>query len=245
MSFLDPVMMPLMKLGPFWAVIFVSVVMTLVVTFAYKYLTNQEKMKSLKEEQKHHQKRMKEFKHDPAKMMEIQKQAMSASMEYMKHSFKPMIFTMIPILLVFGWMNAHMAYYPIVPGEEFSATAFFDSDVEGDVEMIVPSGIEIIDSPVKEINEMVSWKLKGEAGEYLLEYKFDGKSITKEIIITEEQAYSPVIEKTKDKELVRIELGNPKLKVLNLFGWKLGWLGTYIIISIVFSMGLRKALKIH
>jgi uncharacterized membrane protein (DUF106 family) len=32
---------------------------------------------------------------------------------------------------------------------------------------------------------------------------------------------------------------------MNLFGWEVGWLGTYIVFSIVFSMGLRKILKLH
>ena len=41
---------------------------------------------------------------------------------------------------------------------------------------------------------------------------------------------------------------NKKVKPLgnvSLFGWKPGWLGVYIIFSIIFSMVLRKLLKIH
>ena len=49
----------------------------------------------------------------------------------------------------------------------------------------------------------------------------------------------------EDGTVKSIFVDRGKLIVLNLFGWKLGWLGAYIIFSIVFSMGLRKILKIH
>jgi uncharacterized membrane protein (DUF106 family) len=48
-----------------------------------------------------------------------------------------------------------------------------------------------------------------------------------------------------------IKLGNEKLIAIDLFGagkWYMGtfgWLGTYILCSIVFSMGLRKVLKVY
>ena len=79
---------------------------------------------------------MKQHKDNPQKLLEIQKNAMEKNLEYMKHSFKPMIFTMIPILLIFGWLNAHLAYEPIRPEELFGVTATFDeSFIEDSVSM--------------------------------------------------------------------------------------------------------------
>ena len=244
-SIINPIFAPLLKLNPLYTVIIISLVMTFLVTIAYKYLTNQELMKSLKEELKDHQKKIKEHKHDPKKAMHLQKKAMESNMKYMMHSFKPMLFTIIPIIIIFSWLNSHLAYEPIMPDEKFTTTALFADNVNGNVELVAPEEINILDEPIKKINGAVTWELQGNAGEYLLEYKFDDKSFSKDVLITNKREYSQVIEKTKDKELKTITIDNKKLKILNLFGWKLGWLGTYIIISIVFSIILRKALKIY
>ena len=50
-------------------------------------------------------KQIKENKHDQEKMMELQKELLSHSMENMKHSFKPMLITLIPVLIVFNWIR--------------------------------------------------------------------------------------------------------------------------------------------
>tara|TARA_Y100000310_G_C20672939_1_gene811291 strand:- start:748 stop:1215 length:468 start_codon:yes stop_codon:yes gene_type:complete len=96
---------PILKLGEAWAVIVISLLITAVTTFFYKIFTNQETMKELKAELKHLQKQMKELKEDPQKFMEVQKKAMQKNMEYMKHSMKPTLITMVPLLLIFGWLR--------------------------------------------------------------------------------------------------------------------------------------------
>ena len=91
----------------------------------------------------------------------------------------------------------------------------------------------------------IKWVLKGEEGEYLLEYMVNGKSYTKDLLITEEHTYAKPIKIVKDKTIRQISIDNNKMKVFNLLGWKIGWLGSYIILSIVFSMGLRKLFKVY
>ena len=63
------------------------------------------KVKGMKDRQKEINKQIKENKHDQEKMMELQKELFSHSMENMKHSFKPMLITLIPVLIVFNWIR--------------------------------------------------------------------------------------------------------------------------------------------
>ena len=88
--------------SPKISIVIIGLLITLFSTLVTKWVTNQERMKELKDKQKENQKLMKEHKGNTAKMMEIQKEMMGHSMEMMKQSFKPMIFTMIPIILIFG-----------------------------------------------------------------------------------------------------------------------------------------------
>jgi len=251
LSFLDPVMDFifgwLLNLSYFWAILILSLVLSLVISLIYKYTTNQSLMRDLKMETKELQKEMKQLKNEPQKMMLVQKKAMETNMKYMMHSFRPMLFTFIPIIIIFGWMSSHFAYYPITPGEEFSTTIFLE-DADGNATLVAPEGIKLLSDATQELETTnATWKLKGEEGDYLLEFQHKGKSYTKDIYITNKKAYATPIKPVKDGNVKSITLSNKPVKILNLYikGWKLGWIGTYIIFSIVFSMMLRKILKLH
>jgi len=85
----------------------ISFLLTLVTTLIYKYMTDQEVMKTLKADIKALQAKMKEHKDDKDRMMSFQKEAMTKNMEYMKKSFKPMLVTFVPIIFIFGWLRGY------------------------------------------------------------------------------------------------------------------------------------------
>jgi len=105
-SFFDWLFQPFMKLGAAWAVILVSVLLTLMINLFYKFFTDQHLMKALKKELKELQKEMKTLRDNPEKFMKIQKKAMAKNLEYMKLSMKPTLITFIPLIIVFGWLRA-------------------------------------------------------------------------------------------------------------------------------------------
>jgi uncharacterized membrane protein (DUF106 family) len=253
-TLLDPVFSPLLKLPPVLAILIISMVISLVITIVYKYMTDQAMMKDLKQRQKDFQKKMKSLRSEPEKLMKVQKEAMSVNMQYMKQSFKPTLITFLPIIIIFGWLNANMAFDPIMPGQEFDATLYFKQGFKGDVGISVPEGVEVIGEETKPIEEgAVSFTLKGEEGDYLLVFNYEESHYDKELTITDGRRYAPVRKVFKKEPLTQIALSNEKLIAVNLFsleegGWskgRVGWLGTYIIFSIIFSLGLRKLLKIY
>lgn len=253
MSFLDAIFNPLLKLPIFWGIFVLSFLIALLIIIIYKFTTNQNLMKQLKEEMKEFQKQMKELKQHPEEMMKIQKKSMKTNMKYMSHSMRSTLITFIPIILIFGWMNAHFAYEPILPGQEFTTTAVFKEGEGKEIELIVPEGISIEGYAVKEVEDSsVMWILKGSEGEYLLEYKFDRETHTREVLITDEWAYKDPIKKIKNSQLKSLEIGNKEMKpmhntFLQQIPWfgNFGWLGTYIVFSIIFSIGLRKLFKVY
>jgi len=247
-SFLDPILDVLfgwvLYLHPTVAVLLLSIIVSLIVTLAYKYLTDQDLMKRLKTEIKEFQKEMKTLKADPSKAMAVQKKAMETNMKYMMQSFKPTIFTFIPIILIFGWLQGHLAYIPLMPGEEFGVEASFSIE-DGDITLIVPEGLEIINDPTQKIAAgKASWGLKGGKGEYFLELRWKEMVKTKKIIIDEKKYEEPLLV-VKEEGWEDIKVIHEKLITLNLFGWKLGWLGGYLIFSIISSILLRKLFKIY
>jgi len=173
-NFLDtifnPWLGPVLNLPPFWTILIISAGITLLITVAYKYTTNQTEMKRIKDDLKAHQKEMKSTK-DTKKLMQIQKKALDLNMKYMMGSFKSTLYTFIPIIIIFAWLNMHIAYYPLYPDKDFSVTAQFGEGAKGNMTMTAMPELTI-DSATKEITDQKSvWTVKGPAGEYKLKLK--------------------------------------------------------------------------
>lgn len=246
-SIFNPILLPLLEIGPLFMIFIISLIISVLITFIYKWMTDQDLMKTLKGDVKKMQKEMKQLKEHPDKMMKVQKKAMEKNMKYMMHSLKPTLVTFIPLIIIFGWLNGHMAFDPINPNEPFDTTIWFEEGIDGKVRLsAVPDGLMIQGNTTQEIvKNRATWMLKGDAGEYTLDYEYKGRHYNMDVLITDEQDYGQEVKKVKDDIVEKIEVGYEKIVVLNLFGWKIGWLGTYIIFSLIFSLGLRKILKIH
>jgi len=91
--------------NPTLSIILIGFLVTLIMTLITKKFTNQTRMKELKDIQKACQIRLKDKKGDLEEQKKIQKEIMECSMELMKHSFKPMLITFIPLILLIFWLR--------------------------------------------------------------------------------------------------------------------------------------------
>ena len=113
---LDPSAGALLDFNLLWGMTFLVLIISLFMTFAQKYGTDQETLKKLKEEQKIIQAQMKEFKHDPEKVLHLQKKQFEFMPVMMKHSMRPIVYTGIPLILLFRWF---MDYFAPLEGYRF------------------------------------------------------------------------------------------------------------------------------
>jgi len=261
-TFLNLVFAPLLKLPTIFAIVTISFILSLIINLITKYATDQKSMKQLKEEMKEYQKQIKEAKNEPSKAMQIQKKSMETNLKYMQHSFRATLYTLIPVFLLLGWMNATFAYESIKPQQEFSMTAFFNNEFNGNATLEVPEGLIIIGAKTKAVeNNLANWTLKGNEGSYDAEIIYDSDTETKNVIITQGKSYAkqekmkkplmailPPSEPYLDQysKIKSIKLNYKKLTIIPIgFRDWLGWLGTYIWSSLIFTTILRKILKIY
>ncbi len=248
-NLLNPILNPLLELNSLLAIFIVSFLITLLITLVYKYTTNQSKLKQLKLEMKEKQKKIRELtKTQPEKAMKIQKDMMSSNMEMMKQSFKSTLYTFIPIIIIFGWLNAHMAFHEISPNQTFEITGYFAEGHSQFVSLSSLPELEIENNTRNILDGKAIWRAKGEAGEYKLIIDYNDEKYDKDLIISEKREYAPPKKKISDSKLKLISINNKQIKPLgeiSLLGWKPGWLGTYILLSIIFSIGIRKLLKVY
>ena len=254
-SLLDPILKPLLAMHPALAIGIIALIISLLVVLVYKKFTDQDLMKRLKDEIKELQTEMKTLKDQPEQMMKVQKRAMETNMKYMMKSFKPTLVTFIPIIIIFGWLNAHFAFAPIIMGEDFSVTIDVTEGLTGEVSLVVPEGLSLLNGgeSSKEIYESkVIWFLRGDQfGEYNLAFSYNDKEYVKDVVIVEgpsEREYAPPVKVLKKELLKKITVSNDKMTPFGdfaIFGYRPGWLMTYIFFSLVFSLGLRKWLKVY
>jgi len=85
----------------------VSIGLAVMSTLVRRAVIDREKFEEQKKKLKEHQKTVKEATKagDTKRAQKAQEELMTLTMAQMKHSFKPMIFTIIPFLMVFNWLR--------------------------------------------------------------------------------------------------------------------------------------------
>jgi len=100
---LDPTAGALINWNLTIGMIIIILVLTYATTLIQKYTTDQQTLKELKKQQKEISKKSKEFRHDPQKMLEIQKELGPITMKTLKLSMRAFVYTSIPLILLFRW----------------------------------------------------------------------------------------------------------------------------------------------
>ncbi len=246
---LNPVFGWLLDIPSLLAILILSAFLGLVSILIQKYATDQAKLKRLKADTKKYQKQIREAqkKGDTGRVMKIQNQMMPMQLDMMKQSFKPLLFTMIPFLVIFFWLSNHFAFYPIEPGQEFAVTANFEDGVSGNVYLNGSSGINIL-NPEQQIEQSTAgWRAVGEEGTHTLYLSVAGVIFERQVLITTERSYLPPEQKMSGV-VKEFNVWNKKIlpggEGFQLFGWKPGWIFYYILSSIPISLGFRKLLNV-
>lgn len=95
--------------NPMLTIFLIATIIAFVTTLANKLLVDQDAMEASRKEMKEFQEKMKEAQmsgdsKELAKAQAMQKDVMAKQGDMMKNSFKPLIVTMVPIMLMFWWM---------------------------------------------------------------------------------------------------------------------------------------------
>ena len=156
-----------------------------------------------------------------------QERMLDLNFKMMKQQFKPMFVTFIPYIIVFYFIGNMFSYTPFMVGSEVELIA------DGEGEMIVPC---------LNVSEQIDgYKEKVELAEKSCNATLNGKQVSLTLNGTK-----PVTEEANGIELTV----NPPEKTfihlpfsLPFIGDDIGWLGTFILTSLVTSLVLQKALK--
>lgn len=228
---------------PQWlGILSLSAVITALMTLAYVALTDQKEMRRLKAELKVLQKDVRASAADPKKSAKIQKKLLTLNGEIMKKSLRPTLYTLIPVLFVFGWMAANFAFDPVLPGDEVR----FVVETQ-DPARLTLSGVDVLGNATREtVESQVAYTLVApERSVNITVTNEDGQFITRELLLNQTEGL--ISEARHEDSFVSSEIEYPKSQPFGdfeFFGYNPGWLFTYILFSLVLNVALRKAFNI-
>ncbi len=255
--------------GPLVSFILLSFLVSLAITVVYRFTTNQRLMREMRHDIKKYQEQARASK-DPQKQMQIQKKMMDVNMKYMMQSMRPTFFTLIPVLIVFGWVASHLTVQQIMPGEQFNVTVTLERGNASAIKISVPEGVQVASQNAA--GKSANYTITAPEGRHLILFELGDEVVERPILVTTRWDFErPIIKKSGFIDgLFSGELfDNNKLssdssfksisvhhKPVRPFGasfsipwfsgpYHPGWLFTYIILSLIFSIIIRKFMNVQ
>lgn len=119
---LDPSFGALLDWNVVFGLMIITALLNLATTILHKKVTDQDLLKTLKEEQKLVNEEMKLYKNNPEKTMELSKKSMELAFKTMPITMRPVVYTAIPFILMFRWITD---YFSEKPAEVFGFMSGF------------------------------------------------------------------------------------------------------------------------
>jgi uncharacterized membrane protein (DUF106 family) len=242
-SWLNPILYPLVHIDPLVAVIVLSFVVALCNKVAYWKFTDQSLIREYKAQLKKFQEQLKKAKDDTKKMLEIQSKMMDINMQLMTQQFKPLLITMLPVIIIFGWMSLHLAYDPLTANQPFSTQIDL---VQARQISAHSQTAQLLSEPVL-IGDTVQFTWNATLGNHTIFYSISDGSSTRNItqrVLVDVIDYVNPLQTISDPDVRQLRVLNPSKTVFTLFGLDFTWFWSYVLFSILFSIAIHRLLKL-
>lgn len=246
--------------------IFISILTGLLMLLIFRYSSNQEGIRKVKNKIKAHLLELRLYKDSLSLSLRSQGNILRSNLRYMGYSAKPMLIMIIPLILIIIQLNFWFAYDSLLPGQKTLLKVKLDKKYKPlDLNIVLkPSpGVNIDSPPLRmESDNEINWRLSIEKkGIHNITLSVNNHSFTKKIIAAQKQLtrISPKsVQNNFFEELMNpgespfpkgssvkaIEISYPK-RNMNFFGWHLHWIIVYFGLSIIFGFALKGLFKVE
>lgn len=252
----DLLLLPFRSLHPLVGLTVVSLISAVLMLFGYKATSNQEGLDETKRQIAAGLFEIRLFNDDLRAILRAQGRILRHNLEYMRLNLVPMLWMIVPFVLVVAQLQFHYGYRGLQAGEPVVVTAEVAGADPGGVELEVPDGVRI-DAPRVAVaaGEQASWRLVPEQeGVHELTFRIDGGSYTKRLVVSSDvlrrapERFAPdFLEQLifpaeaplpEESPIQRIRVTYADREV-GIAGWDSHWLVAFLILTI----GLAFALK--
>lgn len=257
---------PFKSLDPAWGLVVVSFLTGIVMLFVFKATSDQPGIKRAKNLVKGHFLAIRLYKDDISLMFDTMKNIIMSNLFYMRKSLRPMLFLIVPVVLILIQLGSRYEYRPLKVGESTLLTVRLHRAATMDelrqVKLDLPDGLAVESYPVRiEQQQEVNWRIKAlKPGRYDVTIKFDDRVVGKQLQVEGRlNSLSPQVASNDFMTALlypaessipgksfaaSIAVFYPK-RDFDILGFKVHWLVAFFILSIVFGFAFKGFLGVE
>jgi len=261
----DALLFPFRELHPLVGLTLISLVAAIGMLYAFKLTSDQEKLEEVKRRIHAGLFEIRLFNDNFRAIMRAQFDILRHNLRYLRLSLVPLLWVIVPLVLIVAQLQFHYGYRGLEPGEEVLLEVKLESEgyARPQVELEVPEGLRVAAGPVwaPPLQEL-TWRIAAEAeGDYELTFELDGETQTKTVRVTDKTVRISPIRPSRaffdqllfpaeapmpaDSAIHSIELAYPPANA-GIEGWESEWtwMIIFFVLSLVFAFALRKPLGV-
>jgi len=257
----DAILTPFARLHPWVGLAVVSVVTGVVMLLIFGKTSNQKKISETKDKLKAYIMEMWIFRNDTLVMFLAIGSVIRSNVQYLRHSLRPLVFLLLPVLVIMVQLGIRYANEPLMPGDTAVVSVKLREGTvpsQTDLTLVAPKGVRVI-SPALRIDSKseVDWEIMAEQpGHHQLALETPGGTVHKSLDAGPERKLGkvsavkaranswnaflypaePPIPGDSIIESVHITYPHRELKCLGL---TVNWLLAFFIISIAAGFALK------
>jgi len=181
---------PFQSMNPWIGMILISFLTSLLMLFVYRFTSNQQGIKEVKNKIKAHLLELRLFKDSMSLTLKAQGKIIRYNLKYIGYALKPFLVMIIPIILILIQLSLWFEYKALEPGQKTIVTVKIiegQNPLDIDIAVEPSSGFDIEIPPIRiEEEGEINWRLHAkEKGIHDLTLIIGGRRITKEVVINQ------------------------------------------------------------
>lgn len=261
----DLMLRPFSGLSPVWGLLAVSVLTGIVMVVIFKYTSNQSGIKGAKDKISAYFMEIRLFKDDMRLMLGAQGRILRTNLTYMKYAVTPMLFMIVPVVLILCQLGIRYADRPLRPGESVLVKlklAEHSFDVTTPVSVDVGEGLRL-ETPLLRIPGAgeIDFRVGALAeGRHELSIRIGDETLTQSVLVSDKvrrvyasrskpdfwnmllyPGQAPIPKSSKVEEITMILPS----QTVSILGWDMNWLVLFFIASLVAGYSLKGVFKVE
>jgi len=266
-SFFDIFFYPFRSVDSIYGLCAISLLTSIIALPIFKYTSNQEGIKRVKARIMGHILELRLFKDDIRIILSAQKNILKFNMIYLRYTLKPLIFMMVPMVVIIIHTAVRYEYRPLHPGESAIVKVKLHNPNELSIQdreivLTVSEGLSIETPPFRiDGGKETYWRVRAEReGIFKLGFQARDMEVRKMVFvsgkvtrISSETLKSGIVNSffnpggpslPEGTALESVLVTYPHAKI-NLFGWDIHWLILFFIFTLGFGFILMRPFNVR
>jgi uncharacterized membrane protein (DUF106 family) len=261
----DLLLRPFSGIAPIWGLLITSVITGIVMVVIFKYTSNQSGIKAAKDKISAYLMEIRLFKDDMRLMFTAQGKILRNNLTYMRYAVTPMLFMIVPVVLILAQLGIRYADRPLHPGESALVKvklAEYSFDETTPVSVETGDGLRL-ETPLLRIPRAgeIDFRIGAlKEGRHELAISIADETIRHPVVVSDKvsRVYASrlkpdfwhmllypgqaPIPKTSSIEEIDVKLPP---QTVTVFGWNVNWLVFFFIASLVAGYSLKGVFKVE